>query len=185
MHNSIFSTLFYSLSESLQLFASTKPLVFFNILSNLQRSLCLQGSLICSDLPLSDKAMAPTAPSFNCIISPFNKHWDLSLKADQECWLVASKAASDHVRFDIFVATAEQFLELLKDKSEYYRWDLLMSVQTKGDGSFDQNKDRLANGDETMKVTITRRVNLLNLWLTLKSMNRLIPNYGTVYLSNG
>ncbi len=72
-------------------------------------------------MPLSDKAMAPTAPSFNCIISHFDKHWDLSLKADQERWLVASKAASNHVCFDISIATAEQFLKLLKDKSEYYR----------------------------------------------------------------
>ncbi len=39
-----------------------------------------------------------------------------------------------------------------------------MSVPTKGDGPFDQNKDRLANGDNTMKVTITRRVNLLMQW---------------------
>ncbi len=30
-----------------------------------------------------------------------------------------------------------------------------------------------------------QRAQLLNLWLTLKSMNRLITNYGTVYLSNG
>jgi hypothetical protein len=69
--------------------------------------------------------MAPTQ-SFNCIIGPFDKFWDLSQKADQEHWLVASKAASDHVRFDVSVATAEQFLELLKDKSEYFRWGLLM-----------------------------------------------------------
>jgi hypothetical protein len=108
--------------------------------------------------------MALTAPSFTCIISPFDKHWDLSLKADQKRWLVTSKAASDHVCFNISVATAEQFLELLKDKSEYYRWGLLMSVPTKGDGSFDQHKDRLANSDETMKVMIIRRVNLLTQW---------------------
>ena len=61
--------------------------------------------------------MAPTQ-SFNCIISPFDKFWDLSQKANQERWLVASKAASNHVRFDVSVATAKQFLELLKDKSE-------------------------------------------------------------------
>ena len=67
--------------------------------------------------------MAPTQ-SFNCIISPFDKFWDLSQKADQERWLVASKAASVHVRFDVSVATAEQFLELLKDKSEYFRWEI-------------------------------------------------------------
>jgi hypothetical protein len=60
--------------------------------------------------------MAPTT-SYNCIISPFDKFWDLSQKSDQERWLVASKAASDHVCFDVSVATAKQFLKLLKDKS--------------------------------------------------------------------
>ena len=48
--------------------------------------------------------MAPPTNSYNCIISPFDKYWDLSQKADQERWLVASKAASDHV-FDVSVAT--------------------------------------------------------------------------------
>jgi hypothetical protein len=72
--------------------------------------------------------MAPPTNTYNSIISPFDKFWDLSQKADQERWLVASKAASDHVRFDVSVATADQFLELLKDKSEYFRWGLLMHV---------------------------------------------------------
>jgi hypothetical protein len=81
------------------------------ILSNLRHSLCHQGTPPQSDLPTA--AMAPTQ-SFNYIISPFDKIWDLSQKANQEHRLVASKAASDHVCFDISVATAEQFLKLLK-----------------------------------------------------------------------
>ena len=107
--------------------------------------------------------MSPTT-TYNCIISPFDKYWDLSQKADQERWLVASKAASDHVRFDVSVATADQFLELLKDTSEYFRWGLLLHVPITGDGSFDSTKDKLANGEETMKVTITEKVNLLTQW---------------------
>ena len=83
--------------------------------------------------------------SYNCIISPFDKFWDLSQKSDQERWLVASKAASDHVRFNVSVATAEQFLKLLKDKSENFWWGLLMSVPIIGDGSFDGSKDKLAS----------------------------------------
>ena len=106
--------------------------------------------------------MAPT-PSFNCIISPFD-FWDLSQKSDQERWLVASKAASDHVCFDVFETTTKQFLELIKDKSEYFRWSPLMSVPTTRDGSFDGTKDRLANGEGIMKVTITERFNLLMQW---------------------
>ena len=105
--------------------------------------------------------MAPSQ-SFNCIISPFEKFWDLSQKANQECWLLASKAASDHLRFDVSIATADQFLELLKDKSEYFRWGLLMSIPVTGDGSFNGNK--LANGEETMKVEFTEKVNLLTHW---------------------
>jgi len=107
--------------------------------------------------------MAPTT-TYNCIISPFDKYWDLSQKADQERWLVASKAACNHVRFDVSVATADQFLKLLKDKSEYFRWGLLMHVPIAGDGLFDSTKDKLANGEETMKVTITEKVNLLTQW---------------------
>jgi hypothetical protein len=51
----------------------------------------------------------------------------------------------------VSVATAEQFLEFLKDKSEYFRWGLLMSVPTVGDGSFNGTKDKLANGKEINK----------------------------------
>jgi hypothetical protein len=58
-------------------------------------------------------------PTYNNITSSFDKPWDLSQKADQERWLVASKAACDHICFDISVTTAETFLELLKDKSKY------------------------------------------------------------------
>ena len=110
-----------------------------------------------------DDKIAPTT-SYNCIISPFDKFWDLSQKSAQEHWLVASKAASDNSCFDVSVATAEQFLELLKDKSEYFWWGLIMSVPIVGDGSFDGSKDKLANGEETMKVAIIDRVNLLTHW---------------------
>ncbi len=58
--------------------------------------------------------------SYNNVMSPFDKPWDLSLKADQECWLIASKAARNHARFDVSVTTAETFMELLKDKSKYH-----------------------------------------------------------------
>jgi hypothetical protein len=73
--------------------------------------------------------MAP----FNDITIPFDKPWDLSLKADQERWLVASTASSDHVCFGISVAMATAFLELLQDKSEYYRWGPLMTVPIDGE----------------------------------------------------
>ncbi len=65
--------------------------------------------------------MVSSTVVYNNITSPFDKPWDLSQKVDQEHWLVASKAASDHVRFNISVATAKTFLlKLLKDRSEYY-----------------------------------------------------------------
>ena len=92
--------------------------------------------------------MAP----FNDIMSPFNKPWYLSLKADQERWLVASTASSDHVRFDVSVATATAFLKLLQDKSEYYRWGPLMTVSINGDGVFDKNSTLLSGGKAVMKV---------------------------------
>ena len=108
--------------------------------------------------------MAPTALIYNCIISPFDKGYDLSVKADQERWMLAAKAPNDHVRFDVSVATADLFMELIKDKSKFYRWGLLLSVPVEGDGSFNQDKDRLANGEEAMKVSITKKVNLLTQW---------------------
>ncbi len=79
---------------------------------------------------------------YNDITSPFDKPWDLSQKDNQEYQLVASKAAGDHVRFDVSVATAKTFLELLKDKSEYYGWGLHCS--------FDSTKAKLAKCKDAM-----------------------------------
>jgi len=101
------------------------------------------------------------ASTFIVIMSPFDKPWDLSLKADQERWLVVSTASSDHVRFDVSVATATTFLELLQDKSEYYCWGPLMSVPINGDGLFDKNSTSLSGGEKLMKVNFTMRVDLL------------------------
>jgi hypothetical protein len=101
---------------------------------------------------------------YNDITSPFGKPWDLSQKANQERLLIASEAASDHVRFDVSVATAKQFLELLMDKSEYYCWGPLMALPVEGDGLFDQNKAKLADWEETMKVKFTTKVHLLTQW---------------------
>ena len=39
-----------------------------------------------------------------------------------------------------------------------------MSVPIAGDDSFDGTKDKLANGEETMKVEFTEKVNLLSHW---------------------
>jgi hypothetical protein len=107
--------------------------------------------------------MAPTAV-FNDITSPFDKPWDLSLKADQERWLIASTASSDHVRFDDSVATATAFLELLQDKCKYYRWGPLMLVPIVGDGLFDKTTTTLSGGKTVMKVNMTTRVDLLMHW---------------------
>jgi hypothetical protein len=103
--------------------------------------------------------MASTA--FNDITSPFDKPWDLSLKADQERWLVPSTASSNHVRFDVLVATATAFLGLLQDKSEYYRWGPLMSVPIDGDGLFDKTPAMLSGGKKVMNVNMTTHVDLL------------------------
>ena len=64
---------------------------------------------------------APTSIVYNNISSPFDKPWDLSLKADQACWIAATKANKDHKRFDISVATAHDFIKLVQDKSKFYR----------------------------------------------------------------
>ena len=89
------------------------------------------------------------------------------VKADQEHLLLATKAPNDHVCFDVSAVTADQFMELIKDKSEFYRWGLLLSDLIVGDGSFNQDKDRLDNGKETMKVSITTKVILLTqVWCT-------------------
>jgi hypothetical protein len=96
------------------------------------------------------KMVSSAEPIYNNITSPFDKPWDLSHKADQERWLVASKAASDNVCFDISVATAETFLELLKDKSKFFRWGPLMSVPINGTGAYDDKSDKLANGGKLL-----------------------------------
>jgi hypothetical protein len=107
--------------------------------------------------------MAPSLV-YNDITSLFNKPWDLSLKANQERWLVASTASSNHVHFDVSVATAAAFLELLQDKSEYYRWGPLMSVPIDGDGLFDKTTTTLSGGKTVMKVNMMTRVDLLMHW---------------------
>ena len=106
--------------------------------------------------------MASTA--FNDITSPIDKPWDLSLKADQERWLVPSTASSNHVRFDVLVATATAFLGLLQDKSEYYRWGPLMSVPIDGDVLFDETPTTLSSGKEVMNVNMATCIDLLTHW---------------------
>ena len=75
-----------------------------------------------------------------------------SLKADQARWIAATKANKDHKRFDISVATAHAFIELVQDKSEFYRWSPLMCVPVKGDGFFDGTTNTLANGEQVMRI---------------------------------
>ena len=101
------------------------------------------------------------SPVFNNITSPFKKCWDLSLKADQERWLIALTASCNHVRFDLLVATAAMSLELVQDKSGYYCWGPLMSVPIDSNGTFDKNVSKLASGEEVMKVNFGTCVDLL------------------------
>jgi hypothetical protein len=101
---------------------------------------------------------------YNNITSPFDKPWGLSQKADQERWLVISKGASDHVCFDISVTTAKTFLELLKNKSEYYCWGPLMTIPIDGDGLFDGTKAKLTNGKDAMNIKFGTKVHLLTQW---------------------
>jgi hypothetical protein len=108
--------------------------------------------------------MVSSTVIYNDITSSFNKPWDLSQKANQECWLVASKVASNHVCFEVSVATAEIFLKLLKDKSEYFCWGLLMTVPFDGDGLFNGTKAKLANGNIAMKIEFGTKVHLLTQW---------------------
>jgi hypothetical protein len=108
--------------------------------------------------------MVSSTVVYKDITSPFDKPWDLSQKADQERWLIASKAASNHVRFDVSIATAKTFLKLLKDKSEYYCWCPLMTVPIDGDGSFDGTKAKLPNGKDAMKIEFGTKVHLLPQW---------------------
>ena len=107
--------------------------------------------------------MAPTAV-FNNITSPFDKPWDLSLKAVQERWLVVLTASSNHVCFDVLVAMATAFLELLQDKCKYYCWGPLMLVHINGDGLFDKTTTTLSGGKTVMKVNMTSRIDLLMHW---------------------
>jgi hypothetical protein len=119
------------------------------------------------DMPTASEQLTTTpvwTALYNDTTSPFNKPWDLSQKADQECWLVASRAATDHVCFDVPIATAETFMELLKDKSKYFCWNLLMSVPLEGDGSYNDAANTLTNGNITMKVNLKNCVNLLMQW---------------------
>ena len=102
--------------------------------------------------------------TFSNITSPFDKPWDLFLKADQERWLITLTASSDHVRFDVLVATTTAFLELLQDKREYYRWGPLMSVPINGDGLFGQMTTMLSGGKKVMQVNFATRVDLLTHW---------------------
>jgi hypothetical protein len=108
--------------------------------------------------------MVANSGLYNNLTSPFDKPWDLSQKANQECWLVASKAVSDHVCFDVSVATAKIFLKLLKDKSKYYHWGPLMTVPINGNGSFGGTKAKLTNGKDAMKIEFGTKVPLLTQW---------------------
>jgi hypothetical protein len=108
--------------------------------------------------------MVSSTAVYNNIISPFNKPWDLSQKANQERWLVGSMAASNHVLFNVSVATANTFLELLKDKSEYYCWGPLMTIPIDDDGLFDGTKAKLPNGKDAMKIKFGMKVHLLTQW---------------------
>ncbi len=107
-----------------------------------------------------------TAPAviYNHITSPFGKPWDFSQKADPECWLVASRAASDHVCFDVSVAMAETFMELLKDKGKYYCWNLLMLVPLDSNDTYGRLSNTLAIDDVMMKVNLRNHINLLTQW---------------------
>jgi hypothetical protein len=108
-----------------------------------------------SNMPTATTATTTlTAPamSYNDTTSPFDKPWDLSQKADQERWLVAFQAASEHVRFDVSVAMAETFMKLLKDKSKYYHWNLLMSAPLDGNGTNNGMSNTLGNDEVTMKI---------------------------------
>ena len=60
-------------------------------------------------------ALAPIV--YNNITSPFDKPWDLSLKANQVRWIAATEVYKDHKRFDVSAATAHAFIELVQDKS--------------------------------------------------------------------
>ena len=86
----------------------------------------------------------PTTIVYNDITSPFDKPWDLSLKADQTRWIAANEADKDHKRFNVSIATAHAFIELVQDKSEFYCWSPLMCVPVDGNGHFDRTTNTLA-----------------------------------------
>ncbi len=121
---------------------------------------------------LCSVALMPTAPAhlYNDITSLFEKPWDLSQKADQECWLVASTAASNHTCFNISVATAKTFMELLKDKNDYYCWSPLMSVPLDGNSTYVNTSNQLGNGDVAMKVDLKNCVNLMTQWTKVTTL---------------
>jgi hypothetical protein len=98
-----------------------------------------------TNMAIAITAPAPMTPAclYNDITSPFDKPCDLSQKADQECWIITSKAASNQVCFNVSVATAKTFMELLKDKSKYYCWSLLMSDPLNGNGIYNATSNQL------------------------------------------
>jgi hypothetical protein len=56
------------------------------------------------------------------------------------------------------------FLEILKDKSEYLCWGLLMSIPIDGTSAYDNRSNKLTNGEEAMKVAFGTRAHLLTQW---------------------
>jgi hypothetical protein len=119
------------------------------------------------NMPTATNLLTTTTVStalYNNITSLFVKLWDLSQKANQECWLIASCVLTDHICCDVSAAIAKTFMELLKDKSKYFCWNLLMTVPLKSDGSYNDTANTLANGNVTMKVNLKNRVNLLTQW---------------------
>jgi hypothetical protein len=111
-----------------------------------------------------------TTREFNDITCPFDQFWDFSQKLHQDCWLVATRAEANHTPFDISVATADVFMELLKDKSDYYRWGALISIPLGGDGSFNDTTTAHSNGAVAMKVDLWDRVNLLLQWTKVSTL---------------
>jgi hypothetical protein len=81
--------------------------------------------------------------------------------------MAATKADKDHKRFDLSVATAQTFMELVQDKGEFYRWSRLMCVPMQGDGAFDGTTNTLANGDTVMKINFFLRHDLLTKFTSL------------------
>ncbi len=114
--------------------------------------------------PLVSPTAGPTLIVYNDITSPFNKPWDLSLKSDQARWIAATEADKDHKRFDVSVATAHAFIELVQNKSEFYCWSPLICVPVDGNGYFDCTSNTLANGKQVMRINFLQRQDLLTKW---------------------